>query len=109
MTIKLTKIQLFLLMFVMQTGFVYTSFQTSIIAHGKRDATVQFIIIALVFFLQLVFFERMHKYFLLNNFTKTIYLLYWGVYIIAFVIEITYVLTMWAFPNMQTSGIISIF
>ncbi|MFL0581925.1 GerAB/ArcD/ProY family transporter [Solibacillus silvestris] len=109
MTIKLTKIQLFLLMFVMQTGFVYTSFQTSIIAHGKRDATVQFIIIAIVFFSQLVFFERMHKYFFLRNFTKIIYLLYWGVYIIAFVIYITYVLTTWAFPNTPTSVIISIF
>ncbi|MFS0875022.1 GerAB/ArcD/ProY family transporter [Solibacillus isronensis] len=109
MTIKLTKLQFFLLLFVMQTGFVYTSFQTSIIEHGKRDATIQFILIALVFFLQFLFFEKMHKYFFLNNFTKAIYLLYWGFYIIAFVIYITYVLTTWAFPNTPTSVIISIF
>ena len=109
MTIKLSKIQLFLLMFVMQTGFVYTSFQTSIIEHGKRDATIQFILIALIFFLQLLFFERMHKYFFLNSFTKTLYLLYWLFYIVAFVIYITYVLTTWAFPNTPTSVIIFVF
>ena len=57
MTIKLTKVQLFLLMFVMQTGFVYTSYQNVLIEHGERDSTIQFLIIALVFFLQLLFFE----------------------------------------------------
>ena len=53
MTIKLTKVQLFLLMFVMQTGFVYTSYQNVLIEYGGRDSTILFLIIALVFFLQL--------------------------------------------------------
>lgn len=109
MTIQLTKVQLFLLMFIIQTGFVYTSFQTSIIEHGKRDATIQFIVIALVFFLQLLFFERMHQYFFLSGLTKIIYLLYWLLYIIVYVIYITYILTAWAFPNTPTIVIISIF
>lgn len=109
MTIQLTKIQLFLLLFVMQTGFVYISFQTLVIQHSQRDATIQFIVIALIFFLQLLFFERMHNYFLLNGFIKNLYLIYWILYIIIFVIYITYVLTTWVFPNTPTIVIISVF
>lgn len=109
MTIQLTKVQLFLLMFVMQTGFVYTSVQNLIIEHGQRDATIQFIIVAVIFFLQLLFFERTHKYFVLNGFTKAIYLIYWFLYIIGFVIYITYVLTTWVFPNTPTIVLIAIF
>lgn len=109
MSIQLTKVQLFLLMFVMQTGFVYTSIQNLIIEHAKRDATIQFIIIAIIFFLQLLFFERMHKYFVLNGLTKAIYLAYWFLYIIVFVVYITYVLTTWVFPNTPTIVLILIF
>ena len=109
MKIQLTKVQLFLLMFVMQTGFVYTSFQNLVIEHGKQDSTIQFIIIAVVFFLQLLFFERMHKYFFLNRFTKILYLAYWSLYIIVFVIYITYVLTTWVFPNTPNSVLIALF
>lgn len=109
MTVQLTKVQLFLLMFVMQTGFVYTSVQNLIIEHAKRDATIQFLVIAFIFFLQLLFFERMHQYFFLNGFTKTLYLIYWTIYIIVFVSYITYVLTTWVFPNTPTIVIIAIF
>lgn len=109
MTIQLTKMQLFLLMFVMQTGFVYTSFQNLIIEHGKRDATIQFLVVAFIFFLQLLFFERMHQYFFLNGFTKTLYLIYWAIYIIVFVVYITYVLTTWVFPNTPEIVLIAIF
>lgn len=109
MTIQITKVQLFLLMFVMQTGFVFTSYQNVLIDHGGRDSTIQFIAIAIVFFLLLLFFERMHKYFLLNRFTKIIYLMYWSLYIIVFVIYITYVLTTWVFPNTPNIVLIAIF
>ena len=109
MTIKLTKVQLFLLMFVMQTGFVYTSYQNVLIEYGGRDSTIQFLIIALVFFLQLLFFEKMYKYFILNRFTKVLYLIYWFFYIIVFVVYITYVLTSWVFPNTPNSVLIAIF
>lgn len=109
MTIQLTKAQLFLLMFVMQTGFVYTSFQNVLIEQGKRDAPLQFIIIASVFFLQLLFFEKAHQYFRLNRFTKMLYLTYWFFYIIVFVIYITYVLTTWIFPNTPNVVLITIF
>lgn len=93
----------------MQTGFVYTSFQNLLIDAGKRDATIQFIIIAIVFFLQLLFFERMYKYFILNRFTKILYLMYWYFYMIVFVIYITYVLTNWVFPNTPNVVLIAIF
>lgn len=109
MTIQLTKVQLFLLLFIMQTGFVYTSFQNLLIEHSQRDATVQFIIIAIVFFLQMLFFERMHQYFVLNQFTKTLYLIYWTIYLIIFVNYISYVLTTWIFINTPSVVLISIF
>ena len=109
MTIQLTKLQLFLLMFVMQTGFVYTSYQNVLIEYGGRDSTILFLIIALVFFLQLLFFEKMYKYFILNRFTKVLYLIYWFFYIIVFVVYITYVLTSWVFPNTPNSVLIAIF
>lgn len=93
----------------MQTGFVFTSYQNVLIQHGQQDSTIQFSVIAIVFFLQLVFFERMHKYFLLNRFTKILYLIYWSCYIIVFVIYITYVLTTWVFPNTPDIVLIAIF
>ena len=96
-------------MFFTSTGFVYTSFQNLVIEHSKRDATIQFIIIAIVFFFLLLFFERTHKYFLLNRFTKILYLMYWFFYIIVFVIYITYVLTTWVFPNTPNIVLIAIF
>ncbi|MEK5080074.1 GerAB/ArcD/ProY family transporter [Solibacillus sp. FSL W7-1436] len=109
MTIQLTKMQLFLLMFVMQTGFVYTSFQNMVIEHSKRDATFQFLIVAFIFFLQVLFFERMHQYFFLNRFTKALYLIYWTSYIVVFVVYITYVLTTWVFPNTPEIVLIAIY
>ena len=109
MKIQLTKVQLFLLLFIMQTGFVYTSFQNLVIEHSKRDATVQFIVIAIVFFLLLLFFERMHKYFVLNRFTKTLYLIYWAIYLIIFVNYISYILTTWVFINTPSIVLIAIF
>lgn len=109
MKIQLTKAQLFLLLFVMQTGFVYTSFQNLIIQHSHRDASIQFIIIGFMFFLLMLFFERTHKYFLLNRFTKILYLMYWFVYLIVFVVYITYVLTTWVFPNTPDIVLIAIF
>lgn len=109
MMIQLTKVQLFLLLFVMQTGFVFTSYQNVLIEHGGRDSTIQFIVTAIVFFLLLLFFERVHKYFLLNRFTKILYITYWSMYIIVFVVYITYVLTSWVFPNTPDIVLIAIF
>ena len=109
MKIQLTKVQLFLLLFVMQTGFVYTSFQNLVIQHSHRDAPIQFIIIGFMFFLLMLFFERTHKYFLLNRFTKILYLMYWFLYLIVFVVYITYVLTTWVFPNTPDIVLIAIY
>lgn len=109
MTVQLTKAQIFLLMFVMQTGFVYISVQNLIIEHAHRDATIQYLIIAFIFFLQLLFYERMHQYMYLNSFVKALYLIYWTVYITIYVSYITYVLTIWVFPNTPTLVLITIF
>lgn len=109
MTVQLTKAQIFLLMFVMQTGFVYISVQNLIIEHAHRDATIQYLIIAFIFFLQLLFYERMHQYMYLNNFVKALYLIYWTIYITIYVSYITYVLTIWVFPNTPTLVLITIF
>lgn len=109
MTVQLTKAQIFLLMFVMQTGFVYISVQNLIIEHAHRDATMQYLVIAFIFFLQLLFYERMHQYMYLNSFVKALYLIYWTVYITIYVSYITYVLTIWVFPNTPTLVLITIF
>ena len=109
MTVQLTKAQIFLLMFVMQTGFVYISVQNLIIEHAHRDATIQYLIIAFIFFMQLLFYERMHQYMYLNSFVKALYLIYWTVYITIYVSYITYVLTIWVFPNTPTLVLIMIF
>lgn len=93
----------------MQTGFVYTSFQNLVIEHGKRDATIQFLAIAILFLLLILFYERMHKYFLLNRLTKALYITYWFLYLIVFVIYITYVLTTWVFPNTPNIVLITLF
>lgn len=109
MTLQLTKAQLFLLMFVIQTGFVYITVQNLIIEHAHRDATIQYLIIAFIFFMQLLFYERMHQYMYLNSFVKALYLIYWTVYITVFISYITYVLTIWVFPNTPTLVLITIF
>ncbi|MEK4229589.1 GerAB/ArcD/ProY family transporter [Solibacillus sp. FSL H8-0538] len=99
MTIKLTRVQFFLLMFIMQTAFVYVSFQNLVIENGKRDSTLQFLITALVFYLLLLFFERTYQYFILNPVTRFLYILYWFYYLHAFVVNTLYILSSWVFPN----------
>lgn len=109
MKVELTKYQLLLLLFIMQTGFVYTSFQNLVIEHGHRDATIQFLAVAVIFYFQLLFFERTYRYFVFTTFTKYLYLMYWFMYLITFVVYITYVLTTWVFIQTPTFVLISIF
>lgn len=109
MNIQLSRVQLFLLMFIMQTGFVYTSFQNLIIEHSKRDATLQFLVIAVIFFLQLLFFEKMYTYFILTRITKILYIVYWTIFIIVFVNYITYILSTWVFIKTPNTVLIFMF
>lgn len=109
MTIQLTKVQLFLLMFIIQTGFVYTSFQNLIIEHGGRDASIQFVSVAILMFFLLLLFEKWHANFVINRFFQWIFLLYWSVYILSFLIYVTHILSTWVFSNTPNIVLIAMF
>lgn len=106
MKIQLSRAQFFLILFIVQTGFVFTSFQNLLISQGKRDSTWLFLIVAILFFLLLLFYERTYHYFQFNGFTKVLYLVYWFFYIVIFVSYMTYVLTTWIFISTPNSIII---
>ena len=109
MSIQLTKVQFFLLLFIMQTAFMYLSFTNLLITHGKRDATLQFLVIAFLYLLVMLFYERNFRYFALNGVLKILYLVYWTFYLSIFVAYITYILKSWVFPSTPNTVIIIIF
>lgn len=105
--IRLSKIQLFLFLFIVQTGVVFITVQSAIIQFGGRDAWLIFIGASLVLYLQLIFYEKNYQYFKIGKFVSWLYELYWLVVNILIIQTVTFVLDVFAFP--RTPHIVIIF
>ncbi|SOC23790.1 spore germination protein [Ureibacillus xyleni] len=77
MNIQLTRIQFFMIMFTIFTGFVYISIQSPIITNGKHASWIMFIAASLFTYLLFIFYEKTYKYFILGTVSTIIYHLYW--------------------------------
>jgi hypothetical protein len=95
MKFKLTKVQFFLMLFYIETGVIYISFQQTVIDVGGRDAWIMFGLASIIAYVLLLFYEKNYQSFRLGTFTKWIYIIYWLVVIISFFIYIQYTLNVW--------------
>lgn len=98
--------QLFLGLFVVQTGVVYISIQNVLINQGKRDTTLIFILATIIYFFILILYNRLHRFFFLNSVLKYVYVLYWLLHILSFVVYLTYIMKAWILTNTPTLVII---
>lgn len=99
MKFSLSKGQFFLLLFFIETGFIYISFQTPLISESENMAWVLFIVAAIWHYFLLIFFERYYKYFYLNTFFQWVYKIYWFLMIASFIAYMEFVLASWVLPQ----------
>ncbi|RKQ18364.1 GerAB/ArcD/ProY family transporter [Ureibacillus endophyticus] len=109
MNIQLTRIQFFIIIFTLFTGFVYISIQTPIISHGKRSAWLIFIASSIFIYLLLVFYEKTYKYFILGKVTTMIYHLYWLFHLSFAVAYSMYIVSTWISPYTPKIALLFLF
>lgn len=108
MTFKLSRIQFFLFLFVIQTGTVFLSFQTPFINVTGRDAWIIFIGVGIFHYVLLLLYERNYKFFKPGPIVSWLYKGYWLLIIVSFIAYIDYTLAVWAFPETPQFVVISI-
>ncbi|WP_432358856.1 GerAB/ArcD/ProY family transporter [Sporosarcina sp. UB5] len=95
----LSRIQFFLLLFIIQTGTFFISFQASLINASGSNSWVVFIVAGILHYIQLLLYEKYFKRFNPGSFISHLYIAYWFYIIVTFLAYITYTLSMWIFPN----------
>lgn len=95
----ISRIQLFLILFTLQTGTIFVTFQSRLIDASGPNAWIIFIVSGLLHYVLLVFFEKNHKRFNPGKFISSLYICYWLVVIIAFLAFMSYLLSVWIFPS----------
>ncbi|QOV11293.1 GerAB/ArcD/ProY family transporter [Viridibacillus arvi] len=108
MKLQLSRVQFFLILFIVETGVVFISFQTELINKGGRDSWIIFTVLTLVHFLQLLFYEKFHENFQLNTLFAFLYKFWWIILCICYIAYIDYTLATWGFPNTPTYLVISL-
>ncbi|MGE7835101.1 GerAB/ArcD/ProY family transporter [Viridibacillus arvi] len=108
MKLQLSRVQLFLILFIVETGVVFITVQASIIIRGGRDSWLMFICFSIFHYGQLFFYEKFYKDFQLNSFFGFLYKLYWMIICITFIAYIDYTLAVWGFPNTPTYIVIGL-
>lgn len=99
MNFKLSKIQFFLLLFIVQTGSSFFSFPAPFINAAGRDAWLLFIVSALFHYLLLLFYERNYEYFSMGSFVGWLYKGYWLFVVVSYLAYVDYTLAVWGFPE----------
>lgn len=107
MIFKLTRIQLFLILFYFETGVIYISFQQKLIKEGGRDAWMMFTSIAIITYFLLLFYEKYYRYFIVGVVTSWLYIFYWLLIIVSFLSYLQFTLNAWVIQN--TPSYVTIF
>lgn len=105
----LSRIQFFLLLFIIQTGAIYLSFEGRLIVTSGHNSWIVFIFAGILHYLQLILFEKFYKRFNPGPFISHLYIAYWFFIIISFLAYINYTLTVWLFPNTPQFVTMSLF
>ncbi|MFC5603393.1 GerAB/ArcD/ProY family transporter [Sporosarcina koreensis] len=95
----LSRIQFFLIMFIVQTGTVFVTFQSRLINASGSNAWIVFIIAGILHYVQLLLFEKFYKKFIPGQLVSFLYIAYWSFITITFLAYINYTLSVWIFPN----------
>lgn len=95
----LSRLQFFLLLFVVQTGTVFVSFQHRLIIEAGTNSWVVFIVAGLIHYTHLLLYEKFYERFQPGRFVAALYIVYWYFTIIAFLAYLNYTLSVWIFPN----------
>ncbi|WP_391209243.1 GerAB/ArcD/ProY family transporter [Psychrobacillus sp. L4] len=90
--------QLFLFLFIIQTGTIFITLQTRVIKAAEQNAWIVFTLVSFLHFLLLIIFNKYYKYFQLNKLEKWLYQIYWYVVVIIFLGTIDFILIVWVFP-----------
>ncbi|MBB4826043.1 hypothetical protein HNO89_003280 [Sporosarcina luteola] len=99
MKFSLTPNQFFLIIFLLQSGIVFITFQTRLLEAAGRNAWVIFIFTGVFQYLLLIFYERQHSRFLPGPFVLLLYKLYWIYINVLSLTNILYSLSIWLYPN----------
>lgn len=99
MSTTITKLQMFLMLFITQTGTVFISFQSPLIREAGSDAWLVFFCLGLLFLPHLWLFERFFQYFVWSKPVCIIYGAYWFFICASFTGKNVYTLNVWAFPE----------
>ena len=109
MNIQLTRIQFFIIIFTLFTGFVYISIQMPIISHGKRSAWLIFMATSIFIYVLFVFYDKTYKYFILGKVTAMIYYIYWLFHLAFAVAYSVYIVSTWISPHTPKIAILCLF
>lgn len=90
--------QLFLFLFVIQTGTIFITLQSRIINAAGQNAWIIFTSISILHLVLLIIFNKYYRYFQLNKFEKWIFQIYWYSVVIVFLATIDFILIIWVFP-----------
>lgn len=96
---KVSVFQFFLGLFVVQLGFVYISLPGILVSEAKRDVTIIFILVMIIYGCILTFYNRFYRYFIIHSVFKWIYVLYWSINVIVLVISLTSTMKRWLLFN----------
>ncbi|WP_339250200.1 GerAB/ArcD/ProY family transporter [Sporosarcina sp. FSL W8-0480] len=95
----LSRLQFFLLLFVVQTGTVFVSFQRRLVFEAGTTSWVVFIVVGLMHYVLLLLYEKFYERFNPGRFVAGLYIAYWTFAIVSFLSYVNYTLSVWIFPN----------
>ena len=99
MNFNLSRIQFFLLLFIMQTGSSFFAFPSEFINVIGRDAWLVFLVAGIIHYLLLLIYERYYMRFTIGPFVGWLYKGYWLFVAVSFLAYIDYTLAVWGFPE----------
>ncbi|WP_342537440.1 GerAB/ArcD/ProY family transporter [Sporosarcina sp. FSL K6-3508] len=99
MMFELSKTQFFCILFFIQTGGVFISFQHYLIQDAKQNSWLVFLVIALMQYLLFLLFEKTYHALRVPTFIRWVFKIYWLLVIISGLSFIIYLLSLWTLPD----------
>ncbi|RSK30945.1 GerAB/ArcD/ProY family transporter [Bhargavaea beijingensis] len=96
---RITQLQMFLMLFIAQTGTVFISFQSPLIQIAGTESWFVFFCLGLLFLPHIWLFERFFQYFVWSKPICIMYAGYWFFICVSFTGKNVYTLNVWAFPE----------
>ncbi|MFJ8064956.1 GerAB/ArcD/ProY family transporter [Psychrobacillus sp. NPDC096426] len=90
--------QLFMFLFVIQTGTIFITLQSRVINAAEQNAWIVFNLASVLHLILLIIFNKYYQYFQLNKFEKWLFQIYWYTVVIIFLATIGFLLIVWVFP-----------